>query len=540
MYRGTSLKEVGLFIVNQQKDLTMSQAKEAVKQPEFTGLRAIFWPIHNYEIKKFLPMGLMMFCILFNYTVLRDTKDALVVNAPGSGAEALAFIKLAGTTPAAILFMIAYAKLSNVLSRQGLFYAALLPFLVFFGAFALFIYPNREALHMTEQAIKDAKDLYPALAWFVPVIGNWSYSLFYILSELWGSAVISLLFWQFANEITRVAEAKRFYGMFGLIGNFGLILSGYTVYFFSKNRGNLPEGVDAWGWTLNYLMAFVVIAGLIVVAIYSWMNKSVLTDPRYYDGSESAKGGKKKDKPKLSLSESFMYLVKSPYLGMIAMIVLAYGVSINVVEGVWKGQIKIAFHGDNNAYNAFMGQFSATTGAITVLLMVAGNNILRRFSWLSAAMITPIMILITSLIFFGVIMYSESVGNPEYAVAGTTMVMVAVMTGFVQNVLSKATKYSLFDPTKEMAYIPLDQELKVKGKAAVDVIGGRAGKSGGAFIQASLLSIFAGQTLASLSHILAVITIVVVALWLVSVLSLSKRFKALTEQREAEAKTSAQ
>lgn len=517
----------------------MSQAKEAVKQPEFTGLRAILWPIHNYEIKKFLPMGLMMFCILFNYTVLRDTKDALVVNAPGSGAEALAFIKLAGTTPAAILFMIAYAKLSNVLSRQGLFYAALVPFLVFFGAFALFIYPNREALHMTEQAIEAAKVSYPALAWFVPVIGNWSYSLFYILSELWGSAVISLLFWQFANEITRVAEAKRFYGMFGLIGNFGLILSGYTVYFFSKNRGNLPDGVDAWGWTLNYLMAFVVIAGLLVVAIYAWMNKSVLTDPRYYDGSDAAKGGKKKDKPKLSLGESFMYLVKSPYLGMIAMIVLAYGVSINIVEGVWKGQIKIAFHGDNNAYNAFMGQFSATTGAITVLLMVAGNNILRRFSWLSAAMITPIMILITSLIFFGVIMYSESVGNPEYAVAGTTMVMVAVMTGFIQNVLSKATKYSLFDPTKEMAYIPLDQELKVKGKAAVDVIGGRAGKSGGAFVQASLLSIFAGQTLASLSHILAVVTIVVVALWLVSVLSLSKRFKALTEQREAEAQAAA-
>ncbi len=514
----------------------MSQANEAVKKPEFTGLRAILWPIHNYEIKKFLPMGLMMFCILFNYTVLRDTKDALIVNAPGSGAEALAFIKLFGTTPAAILFMIAYAKMSNVLSRQGLFYAALIPFLVFFGAFALFIYPNRETFHMTEAAIAAMKADYPNIAWFVPVIGNWSYSLFYVLSELWGSAVISLLFWQFANEITRVAEAKRFYGMFGLIGNFGLILSGSVVYLFSKNRGNLPEGVDPWGWTLNYLMAFVVISGLIVVAIYAWMNKAVLTDKRYYDGEAASTGGKKKDKPKLSLTESFMYLVRSPYLGMIAMIVLAYGVSINIVEGVWKGQIKIAFHGDNNAYNAFMGQFSATTGVITVLLMIVGNNILRRFSWLSAAMITPIMILITSLIFFGVIMYSESIGNPEFAVAGTTMVMVAVMTGFIQNVLSKATKYSLFDPTKEMAYIPLDQELKVKGKAAVDVIGGRAGKSGGATIQAVLLSVFAGQTLASLSHILAIITIIVVGLWLASVLSLSKRFRALTEQREAEAK----
>jgi AAA family ATP:ADP antiporter len=509
----------------------MTQTTEAKKQ-EFTGLRAILWPIHGFEMKKFLPMGLMMFCILFNYTVLRDTKDSIIVNAPGSGAEALAFIKLYGTTPMAILFMILYAKLANVLSREGLFYAALVPFLVFFGAFAAFIYPNRAVLHMSDATIKALQGEWPRLHWFIPVIGNWSYSLFYVLSELWGSVVISLLFWQFANEITKVAEAKRFYGMFGLIGNFGLILSGYTVYYFSNIRGSVAEGVDAWGMTLNYLMTFVVIAGLLVVGIYYWMNRAVLTDPRFYEAGQSS-GGKKKDKPKLSLGESFKYLLQSPYLGLIAMIVLAYGISINVVEGVWKGQIKIRFPNEND-YNAFMGQFSATTGFVTILLMIIGNNILRRFSWFAAAMITPIMILLTSLIFFGVIMYSNSY-SPFDAFMGTTMVMVAVLVGMAQNVLTKSTKYSLFDPTKEMAYIPLDQELKVKGKAAVDVIGGRAGKSGGAFIQTTLLTIFVGSNLASLAHILAFVVIGIVILWIMSVASLSRRFRALNEAKAEKA-----
>ena len=38
---------------------------------------------------------------------------------------------------------------------------------------------------------------------------------------------------------------------------------------------------------------------------------------------------------------------------------------------------------------------------------------------------------------------------------GTTPLMLAVLIGAAQNILSKGAKYSLFDPCKEMAYIPL-------------------------------------------------------------------------------------
>ena len=59
--------------------------------------------------------------------------------------------------------------------------------------------------------------------------------------------------------------------------------------------------------------------------------------------------------------------------------------------------------------------------------------------------------------------------------------MFAVTFGAAQNIMSKSAKYSLFDPTKGR-YIPFDPESKVKGKAAIDVVGGRLGKSGGSFV----------------------------------------------------------
>lgn len=83
----------------------------------FGKIRSIFFPIHTHELKRFIPMALMMLFILFNYTVLRNIKDSLVVNAKGSDADIISFLKLWGTTPAAILFMLFYSKLSNAFKK---------------------------------------------------------------------------------------------------------------------------------------------------------------------------------------------------------------------------------------------------------------------------------------------------------------------------------------------------------------------------------------------------------------------------------------
>ena len=497
---------------------------------EFGKWRSFFWPIHTFELKKVLPMFFIMFFISFNYTILRDAKDTIVVTAPGSGAEAIPFLKVWGVVPCAILFMIIYSKLANVLSKPKLFYFTLLPFLGFFALFATVLYPLRESLHPHAFADMLQANLPEGFKGLIAIIRNWTFSLFYIMSELWGSVALSLLFWGFANDITKVKEAKRFYAVFLIGANVALLFSGPIITLVAGLPAKLGNTVsDPWQLSLNILMSMVVVSGLIVMAIYKWTQSNVLTDERFYDQNEQKKA--KKEKPKMSLGESFKFLAKSKYILCIAVLVIAYGIAINIVEVTWKNQLKQQFTTPNE-YMGFMGSFSFFTGLTTIaILFFLSSNVIRRFGWRVGAMVTPLILLVTGVLFFSFILFRDQLG-PLMAMIGTTPIFLAVIIGATQNILTKSSKYAFFDSTKEMAYIPLDQESKVKGKAAIDVVGARLGKSGGSLIQQGLIVTLG--SIAAMTPFVAGILFFIIGGWVVAVNALNKRFLALTHEREKE------
>ncbi|PCJ27159.1 MAG: AAA family ATPase [Rickettsiales bacterium] len=490
-------------------------------------LRKIFWPIEWHENKKFIPMALMMACILFNYATLRSVKDGLVVT--HIGPEAISFLKTYVVLPSAIMMMIAYAKLCNMMSQQKVFYTVTSFFLGYIAFFAFVLYPNPEAFHPSASTISALIEEYPNFQWFIKIAGNWSYASFYTISELWGSMMLSLLFWQFANQITKTDEAKRFYSMFGLLGNVALPLVALTLWFFmSEDTHIVPDDVK-----LIPVLCITIVSGLTILFLYSWINRNVLTDPALCD--QEKPNSTKKKKAKLSLGESFKMIFTSKYLGLIAMLVLSYGVSINLVEGVWKAKIH-ELHPTVEAYTSYMGTFQAYQGFVAIFFMLVGSNILRRVSWQTAAIFTPIMILCTGLAFFSFIFFGDTMGLQVAAFLGTGPLAMVVMIGMAQNVLSKGVKYSLFDSTKEMAYIPLDDEMKTKGKAAVDVIGGRFGKSGGGIIQSTFFILMPAASFTEATPIFASIFFGIVVLWVFVVRALGKEYnKKLLRQEMLEA-----
>ncbi|KAM0933382.1 putative ADP/ATP carrier protein, bacterial type [Dioscorea sansibarensis] len=483
-------------------------------KPKFLGVEV-------QTLKKIIPLGIMFFCILFNYTILRDTKDVLVVTAKGSSAEIIPFLKTWVNLPMAVGFMLLYTKLSNVLSKEALFYTVLLPFVAFFGAFGFVLYPLSSVIHPTALADKLVAALGPSFVGPVAILRIWSFCLFYVMAELWGSVVISVLFWGFANQITTVEEAKEFYPLFGLGANIALIFSGRTVKYFSNLRKNLGPGVDGWAISLKGMMSIVMLLGLVICSIYWGVNKFVVNDP-----SIPRSARKKKEKPKLGMKESLKVLLSSRYVRDLATLVVAYGISINLVEVTWKSKLKAQFPSPNE-YSSFMGDFSTATGIATFTMMLLGRVILRKFGWGVAAMITPTVLLLTGVGFFSLILFGEPL-TPVLANLGMTPLLAAVYVGALQNIFSKSAKYSLFDPCKEMAYIPLDEDMKVKGKAAIDVVCNPLGKSGGALIQQFMILTFG--SLANSTPYLGGILLMIVLAWIGAARSLDSQFSPLAKQ----------
>ena len=85
----------------------------------------------------------------------------------------------------------------------------------------------------------------------------------------------------------------------------------------------------------------------------------------------------KKSATSMGIVESAKYLASSPYIRNLALLVIAYGMSINIVEVTWKGKLKAAFP-DPNDYSAFMGNFSTATGIVTFIMMLVGRFVFTR------------------------------------------------------------------------------------------------------------------------------------------------------------------
>jgi AAA family ATP:ADP antiporter len=422
--------------------------------------------------------------------------------------------------------MIIFTKLSNRFSQERVFYIMTSGFLLFFALFAFVLYPNRDFLHPNELAAQLDVMLPQGFRGLVSVFRNWTFTIFYVFAELWISVVLHVLFWGFANEVTRIGEARRFYSVLGLAGNFSAIMAGQvSIYLPMIPMSYIPfiGAKEGWEQVQMILVSLVILCGIATMLTFRWINRNVLTDPsfdRFHHNKRELKS-----KGKLSFRESFSYLANSKYLLCIAVLVIAYNLVINLAEVVWKDQLRLLYP-DHKDFNTYMNNLTTAIGIFSTLAALFMAKLIERFGWTKIALITPMIMLVTCAGFFSFLIFQDSLASFAIAVTGTTPLAIAVFFGGAQNCLSKASKYSVFDATKEMAYIPLSPECRIKGKAAIDGVGSRFGKSGGSLFHQGLLILFDNSFIRSAPYIAGVLG-VVIGLWILATQSLGRQFNAL-------------
>lgn len=484
--------------------------------------REIIWPIHRSELVKFVPMSLLMFFILLSYNILRGLKDGLVMT--HISPQVISFIKLWFEMPAGVLMVLLYSALCNKMSTERAFRIILLGFVTFLALFAYVLYPFRDFFHPDPLIVEHYASQYSNFKWFIKIWGQWTCVAFYIIGELWPIVIFSLLFWQLANKITNTEEAKRFYPFFSLFGQSNLLLSGsLIVYFSSKNHiltnfiGHITNSCCPTEIMIQSLVLLVIFFSIICLYLHYFIEVKVIRTIKLAEKKSKIKA------PKLGLMESLKVIIGSRYLWLICILLISYSTSVNLLEGLWFEKAK-EYYGTTEGFIKYQGTVLMWTGVATVACSFVGSAVIRYYGWFWGAITTPFIIMFAGISFFTFCMFESKLTALAYSLNLISPQFLIIFMGGAQNVLGKGAKYSFFDASKEMVYIPLDDEMKTKGKAAVDIVGAKIGKSVGAILQCAIFTMYPSAKHSSIIHFLMGLFVIICLVWMYSVKVLDEEY----------------
>lgn len=483
----------------------------------------LIFPIKKEEKQKVFLLLLLKFLISFVYCILTSLKDTVLVTANQSAAEVIPIIKGSIIFPISIGVVVLYTKLNNCLKQATLFYSTILFFLALILLYGFVLYPN--ATKVSPYATADWLIDYTngKYVHWITAFRHWIHVLFFVVAELWGQVALMLLYWSFVNNLCKMEDAKRFYAILIAAGDIALIITGPLVLAYTKKYGQTD-----FIYTVQGLIVYVAYCCLAILATYWYANRSIAPSRSNLEVKPSSQ------KLRLSLWESLKHVAASRYLGNIAIMVVACGLSINIVEGTWKSYLKEAFPKAVD-YQSFVSELNFWTGSIALIIsLFFSGGILRKFGWGTTAKIAPVMIGTIGLIFF-LISYSKNSIACLTACRSSTLIACLVIFGSLHNIGAKSVKYAFFDKTTQMAYIPLDPETKIKGKAAVDLLGSRLGKAGSSWIQIALLELLHTTSIQPLSAILLIFLVITTIAWYRAIKNVDKELKILERKESTQA-----
>ncbi len=416
----------------------------------------------------------LMFCITMllnvNFTILRSVRSTLAVVDLGSSASTIPIFELFGALPGSIVMAWGLSLLMRRFSIQKVFFFTMAIFLGFFLLFALGLYPALVALRQKGEVSQTLLQLFSMS--------------FYVMGELWKPALAIILFWGLVNQHMPIEEAKKLYAplMFG--ASLGGILTGPLVSLCTSERLWKLLYLSAERWTHSLMMMMFLVSLFGVIAAYFYYRVWLYFSSHSPEKMESSSKG-------ISLKESASLCLRVPELRLLSWIVIADYIAYSLGEVIFLDVLKRKFPLACDYCN-YMGKISAWSGTLTVLsALFLAPAVLSRCRWIIAALATPICLLATEGAFF-IFLRAGALSSSWFGWSEGEWIGVIIFLGSLQYCLCRAAKYTLFDASKEIAFVLMPEVHKMKGKLIVDGICARIGRGAASTMSLSFIALCGG------------------------------------------------
>lgn len=234
-------------------------------------------------------------------------------------------------------------------------------------------------------------------------------------------------------------------------------------------------------------------------------------------------------KKKSPFLDKISFCFQSRELKLMGWIVVADYIAYSLGEVLFLEVLKKKYP-DPNEYCHYLGILSTWSGALTIVsAFLLAPALLQRKGWTAAALATPLILLLTEGAFF-IFLRGRSFTEQWIGWTAEEWVQCLVFLGSLQYCLCRAAKYTLFDSSKELAYVLLPDREKMEGKLIIDGMCARIGRGSASFLSIGLIAL-SGSVLGSALPT-GILAIGVACSWITSVFKLGGRLESETVKQE--------
>lgn len=532
-----------------RENLPTEEEIEHLAQNRFTGIMS-FWKSAPIEDRKLQYISFSFFLIVYIYSVTKDLKDAFIIGRQSPAS--ISILKVFWVPPIATVASLIIQKMSIRMSTEAILKTFLMIYCVYFFIYGVFVPVLRdsflEPLRLkTGDFQSDGRMEFKGIlsfAAFLMTASCWTGTLHFIMSELWGTVILSLLFGQLFNEICWERQFKRFIPVVYTISNLGLLLSAIT----SLSLNLLIEAL-AYHHKWKLFTGLFIILGFLSLSLYRILNVllyEILPIPICRDIPQR---DRRPQSEPVGFFKGLEMIFSTKVIFALCMMVLGYNIVMIMAESSYKSCLSEVAKSQNKDLESSVLRNKFFEETITALLVISfflgpSRNSISWFGWTKYALFTPFFALITCVSVLGFALITTGLDGKNLGFlnnligtfGGTDMakktIYIEQILGIVCISLLKVLKYAAFDIAREYFSKRIDISYRARFRSVYDGICARQGKAIGSLIQVVFNAMFNTMDIRIASMPYLGITSFLCIGWIQSVIFLGKKYNKSVENQD--------